>query len=87
MPNNFEVGDVVRCIEGSASLLTEGEVYTVVLRYTLSSLFIDVIGEGDNGSHGGWMPSRFVLVSSHLKPAPKLTGMTQFYKDIEGDKL
>lgn len=85
MPNNFELGDVVRCIEGSASLLTEGELYTVVSGNIFNN-FIDVVGEldGDSESYGGWMPSRFVLASSaqHPKIKPsKLTGMTQFYKE------
>jgi hypothetical protein len=86
MPNNFEVGDVVRCIQGSAVLLTEGRYYTVVSLSMFSNSFIDVIGEGDSASHGGWMPSRFELASSsqHPKTKPsKLTGMTQFYKDRE----
>jgi hypothetical protein len=84
MPNNFEVGDVVRCIEGSASLLKEGRYYTVVTLSMFSNSFIDVIGEGDSEPHGGWMPSRFVLVSSSQHPKTKtsnLTGMVQFYKE------
>jgi hypothetical protein len=80
MPNNFEVGDVVRCIEGTATLLTEGEVYTVVALDIFNN-FINVIGERGGESHGGWVASRFVLVSSHLKPVSKLTGMAQFYKE------
>jgi hypothetical protein len=80
MPNNFEVGDVVRCIEGTATLLTEGEVYTVVALDIFNN-FINVIGERGGESHGGWVTSRFVLASSHLKPVSKLTGMAQFYKE------
>jgi hypothetical protein len=77
MPNNFEVGDVVRCTEGADSLLTEGKLYTVVSLGMFFNTFLCVVGEGDSVSHSWWMPSRFVLEG---RPKPKLTGMAQFYK-------
>jgi hypothetical protein len=82
--SKFKVGDVVRCIGGVGLRLTAGELYTVIARNVSCSNFIDVIGEGERWAHGGWMPSRFELVSSSQHPKTKtsnLTGMAQFYKE------
>jgi hypothetical protein len=77
MPNNFEVGDVVECVNDSSfnMRLTEGKTYVV---QDCNSMFVTIT---DNISSGaGWRVGRFVLAG---KPTPKLTGMTQFYKDRE----
>lgn len=71
----FEIGDVVECTQGTITRLTEGKTY-VVLSY--NDEFVRIV---DNlGDEGAWTESRFVFFS---KPTPKLTGMTQFYKDRE----
>jgi hypothetical protein len=68
----FEVGDVVECIEGTFTRLTRGNTY-VVLDYTDG--FVRIVD--NRGEEGGWTEGRFVPAT------PKLTGMTQFYKDRE----
>jgi hypothetical protein len=85
MPNNFEVGDVVRCIESSVlGTLVKGNTYRIT--------FVDegpYVSVADSESSGcslrlnsyGWHQTRFELVTKY---APKLTGMTQFYKDRKG---
>jgi hypothetical protein len=77
MPNNFEVGDVVRCTQGTATRLTEGKTYVVL---SCASEYVRIV---DNLNYeGGWVAHRFEL-ETKVNLMPKLTGMTQFYKDRE----
>tara|TARA_R110000851_G_scaffold12862_6_gene44333 strand:- start:11802 stop:12038 length:237 start_codon:yes stop_codon:yes gene_type:complete len=71
----FEVGDVVECTQGTYTRLTKGKTYVVVSYDDEYVRIVDNLSE-----EGGWAESRFTLFT----PAtPKLTGMTQFYKDRE----
>jgi hypothetical protein len=75
MPNNFEVGDVVRCIEGSRlGTLVRGDTYHIIHG---DGEYVGVRDADGKGSHG-WYHRRFVLKG---KPKAKLTGMAQFYKE------
>jgi hypothetical protein len=77
MPN-FKVGDTVLCIEGSRlRTLVHGNTYCIT--EVSESPYVGVTDCEGVKSHG-WLHTRFVLST----PAtPKLTGMTQFYKDRE----
>jgi hypothetical protein len=79
MPNNFEVGDVVLCIEGSSlGTLVNGDTYRII--GSDQGQFVNVSDAENKDSHG-WYYRRFVLTGE--PKTPKLTGMTQFYKDRE----
>jgi hypothetical protein len=75
MPNNFEVGDVVRCIEGSRlGTLVRGDTYHIIHD---DGEYVGVRDTRESNSHG-WYYRRFVLEG---KTKPNLTGMAQFYKE------
>jgi hypothetical protein len=78
MPNNFEVGDVVRCIEGTVTRLGTGTTYVVISCTDYLVYLVDNIGY-----EGGWSVGRFELECSLHPKTSELTGMTQFYKDRE----
>jgi hypothetical protein len=79
MPNNFEVGDVVRCIGSSArGTLINGNIYRIT--FAGEGPYVSVAVDRGSDSYG-WHHTRFELVTERKS---KLTGMAQFYKDREG---
>ena len=81
--NDFKVGDTVLCIEGTRlGTLLEGS------RYLVESVDGHYLMMNDElGCVGGWGYTRFRLVSSANSAATVLTGMTQFLKDKQGEKV